>query len=177
VSTIASDSSREIGIIANSIGRGVLTSGPGFRIAPEVLCKLARLAGADGVYTGPFFGSINTELHAERFHTALNGPYHRECARKPAAAVMSGGLGLPEIIQNEKLYAGDLFLSMGRDFVRPIDAGIPAAVVLDCIRSVWNAVRDHGIDAGRDVVSQLSERDTTYGECLVAIRAEAAVSR
>jgi hypothetical protein len=66
---------------------------------------------------------------------------------------------------------------MGRDFVRPIDAGIPAAVVLDCIRSVWNAVRDHGIDAGRDVVSQLSERDTTYGECLVAIRAEAAVSR
>jgi hypothetical protein len=138
---------------------------------------LARLAGADGVYTGTFSGAIDTEQHAERFYNALNAPYHRSCARKPAAAVMSGGLGLPQVIENEKLYPGDLFLSMGRDFVRPIDAGIPAAVVVDCIRSVWAAVSDVGVEAGREAVRSLADRDSDYERCLVAIRAEEAVSR
>jgi ribulose 1,5-bisphosphate carboxylase large subunit-like protein len=175
VCDLACNPSCTLGIVANSVGRGVMTSG-GYRIAPEVLCKLARLAGADAVYTGPFVGTIDTmEQHAEKYRTALTQPYHRSCRRKHAAAVMSGGLGLPEIIRNEQLYRGDLFLSLGRDFIRPLDGGIEASVLLECVRLISDAIRNGGLEEGRKALKQLNARKAQYRDCLRAIRAEEAM--
>jgi ribulose 1,5-bisphosphate carboxylase large subunit-like protein len=179
LSELAGARDRRLGIIANSIGRGVLTSGPGYRIAPELLCKLARLAGADGVYTGPLVGDriATMQQHAERYRQSLTQPFHKSCVRKHAAAVMSGGLGLPEIIRNEEVYAGDIFMSLGRDFIQPFDTGIGADVLLQCIRSISDAVRSDSFAGGRDAVKRLNAKGTKYKDCLMAIRAEEAVSK
>ncbi len=177
VSDLANDDGFDLGIVANSIGRGVLTSGPGYRVAPELLCKLARLVGADAVYTGPLVGDIATvEQHAERYLKVLTQPYHGACVRRPAAAMMSGGVGLPEIIRNEQLYRGDLFLSMGREFMRPLADGLDPSVLVHCIRAIWGAVRDGGREAGREMVERLHGRRGSYPRYLQAIRAEEAVA-
>ncbi len=177
VSDIASDTARSVGVVANSIGRGVITSGPGYFIAPELLCKLARLAGADGVYTGPLVGSIQTmKQHAERYRKALGQPYHRSCVRRSAAAVMSGGLGLPEIVQNDSLYRGELYMSLGRDVIVPMLDGIKATLILDCIREVVEGVRAGGKVGGREAVKRFASQGGAYAECARAIRAEEAVS-
>jgi ribulose 1,5-bisphosphate carboxylase large subunit-like protein len=177
VADIAADADRNLAIVANSIGRGVMTSGPLFRVAPELLCKLARLSGADAVYTGPLVGStVTMTQRAQRFRTALTDPYHQSCSRRPAVAVMSGGLGLPEIVQNESLYRGELMLSLGRDFIQPLLAGLPATTLMECLRGVWRALRDEGKLAGQSEAMRLAAKGPEHRSCLLAIRAEEAVT-
>jgi Ribulose bisphosphate carboxylase large chain, catalytic domain len=178
VQDLARDSSFRLGVVSNGLGLGVLTKGPEFRVSTEVLVRLARLSGSDAVYTGPIVGLIDSSQHsAAQFRRALTQPYERNCTRLPSAAVMAGGVGLPEILQNEALYRGPLFLSMGYQFSEIRLGGTPAPVIVNCIRTIWDAVRLGGVDQGRDAVQSLARKGGVYRDCLRAIRAEEALSR
>jgi hypothetical protein len=89
---------------------------------------------------------------------------------------MSGGVGLPELLRNDAMYRGPLFLSIGYQFAEARLAGVPGEVFTDCIRTVWDAVRSGGLPRGRDAVEALAKKDKHYKACLKAIRAEEAVS-
>jgi hypothetical protein len=116
------------------------------------------------------------QQYAERYRNALTQPYHKSCVRKHAAAVMSGGLGLPEIVRNEQVYHGDSFLSLGRDFIQPFDAGVSAKILMECIRGVWDAIRSGGATEGKATIKRLHKSGEKYRQCLKAIRAEEAVT-
>jgi Ribulose bisphosphate carboxylase large chain, catalytic domain len=175
---LARDQKFNLGIVANGMGLGVLTKGPLFRVSTELICRLARLAGADAVYTGPMVGLIDSSRHsAAQFRRALTQPYGRNCSRRMGLAMMSGGIGLPELLRNDALYRGPLCLSMGYQFSEPRLRGMPAPVIVECIRTVWEAVRSGGLDEGRVAVQLLAKKGKHYKDCLVEIRAEEAVSK
>ncbi len=177
IGELARDPDFGLGIVSNGLGLAILTKGPEFRMSTELLVRLARLAGADGVYTGPMVGLIDSSRHSvAQFRRALTQPYGRGCTRLPAAAVMSGGVGLPELLRNDAMYRGPLFLSIGYQFAEARLAGVPGEVFTDCIRTIWDAVRSGGISRGREVVQALAKKDRHYRACLTAIRAEEAVS-
>jgi hypothetical protein len=177
IDELAQNSNFNLGIIANGLGLAVLTKGPEFRVSTELLVKLARLAGADAVYTGPMVGLIDSSRHSvAQFRRALTQPYGRGCSRMPAAAVMSGGIGLPELLRNDALYRGPLFLSIGYQFAEARLAGVPGTVIVDCIRAIWESVETAGLEGGRETVQRLARKDKHYKTCLAAIRAEEAVS-
>lgn len=174
---LARDTDFGLGIVSNGLGLGIITRGPEFRMSTELLVRLARLTGADAVYTGPMVGLLDsTKYSASQFRRALTQPFGRGCSRLPAAAVMSGGIGLPELLRNDSMYRGPLFLSIGYQFSEARLAGIPGSVIVDCMRTIWNAARKDGLTAGRDVVQNLAKRDKHYRACLSIIRAEEAMS-
>jgi ribulose 1,5-bisphosphate carboxylase large subunit-like protein len=176
VAHLATNKDFGLGIFANSIGRGVLTSGPGYRIAPAFLCKLARLAGADGVYTGPLVGSIdNVRQYSASYRCSLTEPFHHGCRRRQSAAVMSGGISLPELLNNEVLYDGPLYLSLGRGLVNPIVEGISGSVVLDCIRTLWDALVEGNVKEAKLLSKRLAKKGPAYVKCLGLIRADEAL--
>jgi ribulose bisphosphate carboxylase large subunit-like protein len=178
IGELARDPGFGLGIVSNELGLGILTKGPEFRMSTELMVRLARLAGSDAVYTGPLVGLIDSTRHsASQFRRALTQPFGRGCTRLPAAAVMSGGVGLPELLRNDAVYRAPLFLSIGYQFSEARLAGTPGEVIVDCMRTVWDAVKSGGLDNGRDAVQSLAKRDRHYRACLTAIRAEEAVSR
>jgi hypothetical protein len=173
---LANDPSFSLGVVANGLGLGIATRGP-FRMSTELLVKLARLSGSDAVYTGPFVGLLHSSEHsAVQFRRALTQPYSRLCRRRAAAAVMSGGVGLPEIVHNCSVYKGPIFLSMGYHLAEHLLAGIPCGPLVECIREVAGAVIQGGTEQGRHTVERLAKKGTKYRAILKAIRAEAAVS-
>lgn len=175
---LASGRKLEMGVFANSIGRGVLTSGPAYRVAPALLCKLARLAGADAVYTGTLAGSIdNVRQYAAAYRRALMEPCHRGCKRKTAGAVMSGAISLPELLQNEEGYKGPLYLSLGRGLVSPLTQGIPGRVVLESMVTIWQALRTDGLAAAQRAAADLARRGDSHKRCLELIRADEALAK
>lgn len=160
-----------LGIFANSIGRGVLTSGPGYRIAPALLCKLARLSGADAVYTGPLAGSIdNVRQYSAGYHHALTERFHRGCKRKQSAAIMSGGISLPELLNNQKQYEGPLYLSLGQGLISPLVQGVCGQIILECIYELWDAIAANGIISARQIATKLASKGKEYEKCLHLIR-------
>jgi len=77
-------------LIVNRVGCGVFIRGQDFGIDTVVLCKLARIAGADCVYTGVISGSLaESEQELRRDNVALKSElYHI----KPCFSVVSGGI-------------------------------------------------------------------------------------
>ena len=174
---LANDQSYRPGVVANGLGLGVLTRGPQFRVSTELLVKFARLSGADAVYTGPMVGLIDSQDHSStHFFRALTEGFGPGCDRKASAAVMSGGLGLPEILKNSSEYTGPMFLSMGYQFAEYLLAGFDSELLMECIREVWQGMQEGGIDGGRQSVERMAKRGKRYRECLKSIRAEEAVS-
>jgi hypothetical protein len=177
ISELASDPDFGLGIVANGMGLGILTKGPQFRMSTELLVRLTRLSGADLVYTGPIVGLIDSSQHSvAQFRRALTHPYGRGCHRPASGAMMSGGVGLPELLKNALAYRGPLFLSMGYQFAETRLKGIPGPMIVKCIRDVWEAVKQGGVDKGRETVQSLAKKGKKYRQCLAAIRAEEAVS-
>jgi hypothetical protein len=177
IARLATDDRFAKGIMATGLGLGVLTRGREFRTATELVVKLARLSGADAVYTGPFAGLIDSSQHSPaQFRRALTQPYARGCKRRPAAAVMSGGIGLPELVKNSSTYHGPLFLSMGYQLTEYLLGGISGPLVLECVRAISDAVREGGTSAGRRALELLAKKSDKHRKCLESIRAEEAVA-
>ncbi|MDQ3954512.1 MAG: RuBisCO large subunit C-terminal-like domain-containing protein [Actinomycetota bacterium] len=175
LTTLARAGGCQLGVLSNTLGRAVISKGPSFRVSTELLARLARLAGADGVYTGPMVGLIDNSQHSvAQFRRALTQPYGRGCKRKVAAAVMSGGVGLPELLKNDALYDGPLFLSIGYQFAEAFLAGVPAEVIVECVRTVWNVARERG--DGPAALRSLADKGPRYEKCIQLVRAEQAVN-
>lgn len=173
VAELAAKTGLGLGIFANSIGRGVLTSGPGYRVAPALLCKLARLSGADAVYTGPLAGSIdNVRQYSAGYHHALTERFHAGCKRKHSAAIMSGGISLPELLNNQEQYAGPLYLSLGQGLVSPLVQGVCGRIILECIYELWDEIAANGIISARQLAIKLGAKGSEYARCLDLIRAD-----
>lgn len=135
----------EVPVIANVIGRGMIAAGADFFIAEDVLCRLARLSGADAVYTGPFVGQIETDPERRlRLRNALAEEIVSEPSVecRPASAVMSGGLGLIEVYRNAQVYDGPMICLMGTYLTRLFEAGIKPAELQQCIEVVEQPLPD-----------------------------------
>ena len=175
---LAMDDSFGLGIVSNGLGIGVLGNGPPYGVATEVVARLCRLCGADAVYTGPLFGLLDSlPQSVGRLKFALTEPYGKHCVRPAAAAVMSGGMGLSELLRNSQLYEGPLLVSLGYQFAEARLAGVPGPVVIECIRAVWSAVIEDGIAGGQLAVRTLDRKSKAHSECIRRLGAEAAVSR
>jgi ribulose 1,5-bisphosphate carboxylase large subunit-like protein len=114
-------------LFANVIGRGMLCAGNRFYYSEDVICRLARLAGADGVYTGPFVGQIETNLETkERIRRALSFQIVRDMDLQKSTAVMSGGLDFVGVWENAKVYEDALLCLLGSSALTMFAAGINA---------------------------------------------------
>jgi ribulose 1,5-bisphosphate carboxylase large subunit-like protein len=123
--------------VANAIGVGTVIRGPDFGIAIELIGKLARMAGADAFYTGPFHGALESRrISAGRFHKALARPLGSDCGRRKTAAMMAGGVGLPEAVANRRAYPGALCLSLGHVFSDGVGEGHDPKELVEAIREV-----------------------------------------
>jgi hypothetical protein len=88
---------------------------------------------------------------------------------------MSGGISLPELLNNEAQYAGPLYLSLGSGLVGPLVEGIPGAVILECIRCIWDAVVEHDMATAQSIAKTFAKKNAKYKKCLQLIRADEAL--
>jgi ribulose 1,5-bisphosphate carboxylase large subunit-like protein len=103
-------------IVANTVGRGILTNSKVSRISEELVCTLARLCGADAVYGGPFAGALKVQKNtlfgiADELRKKVGNI-------RPSCAVVSGGIGLNNLLDNAMIYGGNLMIQMGNTLCR-----------------------------------------------------------
>lgn len=121
-------------VVANVVGRGMIGGGPNFYVREEVLCKLARLSGADAVYTGPFVGAIETDKdRVRRLRAALNDDIVEGASYHPSAAVMSGGLNIVNSFRNISYYRERMMLLWGSEAYKLYTENVPPLVVKDAL--------------------------------------------
>ena len=175
--SLAEDSSFSGLAIANMIGRSLLTGGPRYRISPVLLCKLTRLAGADAIYIQPFAGQIrNPTKSAAEYEAVLTQQLSSGTSHHASTAIMSGGMGLAELVANEKIYEGPLMLSIGERCAAAWDRGAPPSVVLDCLRETRDAVAEGGREALERALLKLRDRGRHHRECLEIFGADSLVN-
>jgi ribulose 1,5-bisphosphate carboxylase large subunit-like protein len=121
-----------IPIVANVIGRGMLCAGRDYFIDEEVICRLARLCGADAVYTGPFAGKIqNLNQRNQRiFHSLNNNIFVDDNFHiPPSYSIMSGGLFFKDIYRNAAIYRGRMICLLGGSMRHFFESGIPPQIL------------------------------------------------
>jgi len=124
----------DIPILANVIGRGMVCGGSDFYYTEDVVCRLARLNGADAVYTGPFVGLIETSRERRmRIMRALAHPLLPDKTVEPSAAVMAGGLSFVQAWENAQAYDAPLVCLLGSSALNMYTAGVPSAAVREVI--------------------------------------------
>lgn len=143
-------------LVANTVGRGLLTAGDRFRMSDEVLCLIARAAGADAIYTGPFAG----ELRARRNSIfAISSEIQKDLGNvKPCMAVVSGGVGLTNILQNAEIYRENVMISMGMSLCRLLSSDGELAPCVKVLREVFELYRKSGSEAYKTLL-ELTEKD------------------
>jgi ribulose 1,5-bisphosphate carboxylase large subunit-like protein len=165
-------------VVANMIGRSLLTGGRNFRFSPTLLCKLTRLVGADAMYIQAFVGAIkNPRKTAAQYEVALTSEFSAASVHRSSAAIMSGGLGLAEVAENPEIYGGPLMLSIGERCARAWEEGVSAKAVMRCLRSYLDAVATHDRAIIEDTLMRLYEKDAEYQTCLTVFGADEVVAR
>ena len=163
------DVRRSIGdapIIATVIGRGMVCSGSDFYYTEDVVCRLARLNGADAVYTGPFVGLIETSGERRmRIIRALAHPLLQDKRVEQAAAVMAGGLSFVQAWENAQAYDAPLICLLGSSALTMFLAGVPAVAVREVISITKQSLDLDLVDfrrAMRDVVKHIKGVDDRH---------------
>jgi ribulose 1,5-bisphosphate carboxylase large subunit-like protein len=175
--SLASDADFKGLVIANMIGRSLLTGGPNFRFSPVLLCKLTRLAGADAMYIQPFAGQIrNPRKSAAEYEAALNHPLSATGNHRPSAAIMSGGMGFAELAENERIYEGPLMLSIGERCALAWDRGVSANTIMECLRSIRSALVSDDRETLEHALVKLQSQSNQHRNCLDVFGADALVS-
>ena len=157
-------------IFGNIIGRGMIASGCDYYITEEVMCRFARLSGADVIYIGSFLNGVvqTRKERCFRLRTALASPIveGRQICR--ATAAMSGGNDLAGLWRNLQLYDGPVTCLMGRKlhgwYQRGLDARAVAAAMAVLRRG---AVQESEIEFLREVrtaIEHVARLD--HAECL-----------
>ncbi len=146
-------------IVANVIGRGLLSNGPSFRINEHVFCLLARISGADAVYTGPFVGNIKARREqAAHFVKALADPLSSGKILS-SYAVLSGGISIRNILDNWEAYQEPAMVQMGRGLCELIDKEISAKVISKVVHTLFDEYQSGGISAVEEAILRLSQED------------------
>ena len=104
-------------IVANVIGRDIICGHGAYFVREKVVCELARLCGADAVYTGPFVDA-DIQTGKERVNavrSSLNSPMFAERSLKASKAVISGGLNFQKLRSNQKSYRAGLVALFGTE--------------------------------------------------------------
>jgi ribulose 1,5-bisphosphate carboxylase large subunit-like protein len=158
-------------LVANFIGRSLVTGGGQYRISPTLLCKLARLAGADAMYIQPFAGSIrNPEKAASQYESALWSPFSAATPFRESVGVMSGGIALTEFFRNQDIYGRPLMLTLTERCAQAWEQGIRPGIVFSCISEIAAAVRS-GSRVG-EVLLSLDRRSSDHRICLEILGVE-----
>ncbi|MDD4050269.1 MAG: RuBisCO large subunit C-terminal-like domain-containing protein [candidate division Zixibacteria bacterium] len=108
----------QLAIIANTIGRGVITEGS-FRISPQILCLLGRICGADAVYTVPFQGLLRSK--AEDLRTLSRVLYEPIRGIETAFGICSGGIDINNVLSTLHLHGPDVMIQVGDALCRQYD--------------------------------------------------------
>jgi ribulose 1,5-bisphosphate carboxylase large subunit-like protein len=154
-------------VVANFIGRSLLTGGKQFRISPVLLCKLARLAGADAMYIQPFAGTIrNPRQAAALYESALCNDFSPKQEFRKSVGVMSGGLALTEYFTNQEIYKGPLMLTLSERCAQAWESEVRPGVVFECIGSIKAAMAATDQKHLEQTLVELSGRSQGHRQCL-----------
>lgn len=174
--TIATTPRLDIGVVANAIGRNIVSGGPHYKISATVLCKLARACGADAIYTSSFSGDVrNSQQEAAQYRCALADPFGPNCKKLKSAALMSGGIGVREIVENRRIYDAPLMLSLGSKVVNLVEQGHRPDLIMTCVRGAVGASSSEAREAN-DQIQRLASLSESHRLCLQALDAAAAIS-
>lgn len=105
-------------IVANSVGRGILTYGQ-FKMSENVLCLLSRIAGADAIYSSTYLGALKSKKEDVR---KLSNVLTKEIySLKPSFAISSGGININNLLPIISLHGNNIMIQMGETLCRLID--------------------------------------------------------
>lgn len=157
-------------IVANVIGRSLISGGPSYRMSDHVICLLSRLSGADAVYTGTFAGDIKTKKEqASLFLRALTEPLSTKHPLKSCFAVMSGGINLRNILDNWRFYQGPAMIQMGSGLNEIIDDGISVQEIMNAAHIIFNLYREVGANNFNSELAKISNRDRAFQTTLAQL--------
>lgn len=160
---LASDKSFKPFIVANTIGRNLVSGGPKYLIADHLHCLLARLSGADAVYTGPFIGNIKARREkAAHFTWALTDKLSKNQSVKASYAIMSGGLDLKNILGNYRIYSSPVMFSIGLSLCNLIEEGISVGKILKIVNTVFAAEKIGGQTKVEQAITELATNNKEY---------------
>jgi hypothetical protein len=167
IHALASDPGFSGLIVANFIGRSLVTGGNQFRVSPILLCKLTRLTGADAMYMQPFVGAIrNPRKAASHYESALCRPFSPSRQIRPSVGVMTGGLALSEFFGNQDIYSGPLMLTLTERCALAWDRGLRPRIVFDCIAAIRTAMAEQDRRHVQEVVVELAGKSSGHRDCL-----------
>jgi ribulose 1,5-bisphosphate carboxylase large subunit-like protein len=154
-------------IVANFIGRSLVTGGNQFRMSPILLCKLARLTGADAMYIQPFAGAIrNPRKAASQYESALCSQFSPTREVRPSVGVMTGGVELPEFFSNQEIYSQPLMLTLTERCALAWDQDVRPSVVFNCITAIRLAMAESDRRRMEEVVVELAGKSSDHRLCL-----------
>ncbi|WP_421901317.1 RuBisCO large subunit C-terminal-like domain-containing protein [Maridesulfovibrio sp.] len=98
--------------IINNIGKGIVNRMSDFHVSDAVYCKLNRMIGADGVYTGP--SQTDYAFNEAQLDTVLQAMQGDFAHIKESMLVSSGAITTRDIVQNHEELGDDCMLQLGR---------------------------------------------------------------
>jgi ribulose 1,5-bisphosphate carboxylase large subunit-like protein len=158
-------------IVANVIGRNLMAGGTKYLVADHIHSLLARVSGADAVYTGPFIGNVNSRHEkAAHFNWALTDSLSRKYPVKKVYAVMSGGLEPNNLLENYRIYSSPVMFSIGLSLCNLIEQKISIEKVLEIIRTVFEAEKRGGAEQVEKDITQLAAKHPDYFQILKKLK-------
>ena len=154
-------------IVANVIGRNLMAGGTKYLVADYIHSFLARVSGADAVYTGPFVGNVKSRNEkASHFIWALTDSLSKKYPVKTSYAVMSGGLEPKNLLENWRIYQSPVMFSLGHSLCNLINQDISIVLVLKIIKTVFDAEKKGGAEEVERDITQLAASDKNYLQIL-----------
>jgi len=170
VQTLAKNKQFKPFIVANVIGRNLMAGGTKYLVSDHIHSFFARVSGADAVYTGPFVGTVKSRHEkASHFIWALTDSLSKKYPVKPSYAVMSGGLEPKNLLQNWRIYSSPVMFSIGLNLCNLIEEGVPVTLVLNIIRTVFEAEKAGGADRVEKDITNLAASDKSYLQILTKL--------
>lgn len=157
-------------IVANVIGRSLISGGPDYRMSDHVICLISRLSGADAVYTGTFAGDIrNKNEQASLFMRALTEPLSLRHPLKPCFAIMSGGINLRNVLDNWKFYLGPAMIQMGSGLNQLADADFPFDEIMNTAHIIFRLYKEVGEKNFHAELAKVAEKDRAIKNVLAKL--------
>lgn len=171
VQSLARDKKFKPFIVANVIGRNLIAGGTKYLVADHIHSFLARVSGADAVYTGPFVGSVNSRHEkASHFTWALTDSLSKKHPVKKVYAVMSGGLEPKNLLENYRVYSSPIMFSIGLSLCNLMEQNAPITKVLEIIKTVFDAEKKGGAEQVDEDITHLASKNHEYFQILKKLK-------
>jgi len=160
IQTLAKNKKFKPFIVANMLGRDLMTGGKDFLIAPHILSFFARISGADVIYIGPFVGTVLSQKEqSSKFQWALTDPILKKNKISESYAIMSGGITPKNIIENKRIYSQYTMFSMGTSLCTHIEENVNVKIMLEIIQFILKKEEEKRIENIDNLVLELAKQE------------------